>query len=130
VRAQARFDRSAAAQADRECEPVDATPELPDGLRLGAVPALFASPTVEHSPSLRFLAPRQRAELSPADAERLGIGPGDEVEVSAGDRKVRAIAALRAGVRPGSVFLLLGTGDDGANALTNGLPKTVEVRRA
>jgi NADH-quinone oxidoreductase subunit G len=130
VRWQDRDAASAAPQAERPSEPLAAPPELPDGLRLGAVPALFASPTVEHSPSLRFLAPRQRAELSPADAERLGIGPGDEVEVSAGDRKVRAIAALRAGVRPGSVFLLLGTGDDGANALTNGLPKTVEVRRA
>jgi len=107
------------------------TPEdLPDGLRLGAIPALFASPSVEHSPSLRFLVPKQRVELSPQDAERLGISSGDEVEVSSGDRKVRAVVALRQAMQPGSVFMLQGTGEDGANALTNGVPRVVEVRLA
>ena len=45
-------------------------------------PSLWGSRVTEHSPTLRFLAPRQRAEISAADAERLGIAPGDEVEVS------------------------------------------------
>jgi NADH-quinone oxidoreductase subunit G len=107
------------------------TPEdLPGGLRLGAIPSLFASPSVEHSPSLRFLVPKQRVELSPQDAERLGISSGDEVEVSSGDRKVRATVALRQAMQPGSVFMLQGTGEDGANALTNGVPRVVEVRPA
>jgi len=109
---------------------LDTPPDLPDGLRLGATPSLFASPSVEHSPSLKFLVPKQRVELALADAERLGIAAGDEVEVSSGDRTVRATAALRAAQRPGSVFMLQGTGDDGANALTNGVPRTVEVRPA
>jgi anaerobic selenocysteine-containing dehydrogenase len=89
---------------------------------------MFASPAVEHSPSLRFLAPHQRAELSPADAERLGIGHGDEVELRSGDRSLHTTAALREAVRPGSVFLTQGLGADGAEALTNGSPGTVELR--
>ncbi|HEX2160649.1 MAG TPA: molybdopterin dinucleotide binding domain-containing protein, partial [Thermoleophilaceae bacterium] len=130
IRWQDRDAASAAPAAELRTGPLAAPPELPAGLRLGAVPALFASPAVQHSPSLRFLAPRQRVELSPADAERLGIAAGDDVEVTSGDRSVRATAALRDTVRPGSVFLLQGLGESGAEALTNGVPRTVEVRSA
>ena len=48
--------------------------------------------------------------------------------MSAGERTVRAKVALRQAQRPGSVFMLQGTGEDGANALTNGVPRIVEVR--
>ncbi|NLT04961.1 MAG: molybdopterin-dependent oxidoreductase, partial [Solirubrobacterales bacterium] len=126
-------DRDAAAAlpgAELPDVPIGEPPALADGLRLGAVPALFAAPAAVHSPSLAFLVPRQRAELSPADAERLGIAPGAPVEVSAGERTVRATAAIRDAIRPGSVFLLQGLGSDGAEALTNGVPRTVEVREA
>jgi NADH-quinone oxidoreductase subunit G len=128
VRWQDRDAASALPGAELPDAQLEAPPDLPGGLRLGATPSLFASPAVDHSPSLRFLTPRQRVELAPADAERLGIAAGDEVEVSSGDRAVRATAALRAAQRPGSVFMLQGTGDDGANALTNGAPRIVEVR--
>jgi NADH-quinone oxidoreductase subunit G len=104
-------------------------PELPEGLRLGAVPTLWAGPVSEHSPSLRFLAPEQRAEMAPVDARRIGVSSGDEVEVSADGRSVRARVALRQGVQPGSVFLVAGTETDNATALTNGVPRTVEIRR-
>ena len=130
VRWQDRDAASAAPEAELPSGPLDSPPDLPAGLHLGAAPALFASPAVEHSPSLRFLAPRQRAELSPADAQRLGIAPGADVEVSSGDRVVRAAAAIRGAIRPGSVFLTQGLGADGAEALTNGVPRTVEVRSA
>jgi NADH-quinone oxidoreductase subunit G len=123
---------AAKADADRP-EPsgqLDTPPDLSEGLRLGAVPSLFAAPAVEHSPSLRFLWPEQRLELSPADAERLGIAPGDAVEVAAGERSVRATARLREAVRPGSAFLIQGLGEDGAEVLPNGVPPIVEVRRA
>jgi hypothetical protein len=43
---------------------------------------------------------------------------------------VHATVALREAVRPGSVFLIVSGDEDSANALTNGLPRTVEVRRA
>jgi NADH-quinone oxidoreductase subunit G len=130
VRWQDRDAASAAPEAELPSGPLESPPDLPTGLRLGAAPALFASPAVEHSPSLRFLAPRQRAELSPDDAQRLGIAPGEDVEVSSGDRVVRATAAIRDAIRPGSVFLTQGLGAEGAEALTNGVPRTVEVRSA
>ncbi len=109
---------------------LETPPELGDGMRLGTVPSLWGSRVTEHSPTLRFLSPHQRAEISAADAERLGIGPGDAVEISADGTTVRATAALRARVSPGSVFLIEGTAQDNANALSNGKPLTVEVRKA
>jgi len=85
---------------------------------------------VAASPALKFLAPEQRAELSPADAQRLGIANGDTVEVSFEGAGVRAQALLRAAVPEGSVFLIEAmSGDDAVNALTNGEPRLVEVRR-
>ncbi len=105
-------------------------PEPGDGLRLGAVPSLWSGPETENAPALRFLAPRQRAELSAGDARRLGVSGGDEVEVSVDGQTVRAVAAVRAAVPAGSVFLISGTAEDNATALTNGVPRTVEVSRA
>jgi NADH-quinone oxidoreductase subunit G len=131
VRWQDREAASSAPAAELPDAPLDTPPDLPGGLRLGAAPSLWASPAVEHSPSLRFLVPQQRAELSPADAQRLGIGQDDEVEVTAGERSLRATAKLRQAVPPGSVFLTQGIGPDGeqsAGALTNGKPRSVELR--
>jgi len=105
-------------------------PEPPEGLRLGTGPSLWASVETDHAASLRFLAPRQEAQLSPEDAERLGVAPGDEVEVAVNGTGVRARAALRSNVPAGSVFLIEGTREDNANALTDGGPRTVEVRKA
>ncbi|MDQ4072191.1 MAG: NADH dehydrogenase (quinone) subunit G, partial [Actinomycetota bacterium] len=105
-------------------------PEPGEGLRLGAVPSLWSGSETENAPALRFLAPRQLAELSADDARRLGVAPGDEVTVSADGQSVRATAAVRAAVPPGSVFLISGTAEDNATALTNGVPRTVEVTTA
>ncbi len=99
-------------------------------MRLGAAPSLWAGQVTAHAPSLRFLAPVQRAELAPTDAERLGLEQGDDVMVTAGDESVRASVALRQAVSPGSVFLTTGTAEDNATALMNGVPRTVEVRKA
>jgi len=125
-------DRDAASRLPA-AEPPDTElvqpPELPEGVRLGVAPSLWSGPTVENSPSLRFLAPEQRAEIAPADAHRLGVTSGDEVEVTAGGEAVRARVALRQAMQPGSVFLVAGTATDSAHALTNGVPRTVEVRK-
>ncbi len=86
-------------------EPLGTPPEAPAGLRLARVPTLWSGPEIEHSPSLRFLATGARAELSPADARRLGVENGDEVELSAGDEQAVATAAVRSGVPEGSVFV-------------------------
>jgi NADH-quinone oxidoreductase subunit G len=104
-------------------------PEPPEGLKLGTARSLWAGRVTEHSPSLRFLSPDQLAEMSPEDAERLGISSGDEIEVAVNGTSVRARVALRSAVPAGNLFLLEGTHDDNATALLNGMPRTVEVRK-
>jgi len=125
-------DRAAAGSlpaAEPPTGPLEAPPELPDGLRLGTAPSLWSGSVTRHAPALRFLAPIQRAELAPSDAERLGVSSGDEVEVSAGGERVRAPVALRQAVRPGNVYLVSGTQEENATALMNGAPRTVEVTK-
>jgi NADH-quinone oxidoreductase subunit G len=95
-------------------------------LRLGTWRSLWAAPEVDLSPALRFMRPRQVVELSPADADRLGVRDGDEVEVGSNGTRVRGAARLRASVPGGSVFLVEGTHDQPANVLSEPL---VEVRR-
>ena len=74
--------------------------------------------------------PRQRVELSPGDAARLGVAAGDRVQVADDGTAVSAEVAVRTGVPEGSAFLAEGLDADGANALTDGEPRLVEVRRA
>ena len=95
-------------------------------LRLGTFRSLWSSKEVELSPALQFLRPRQLVELSPGDADRLGIHDGDRVEVATDGTRVQAPVRLRAAVPAGTVFLIEGTSDQPANALTESL---VEVRR-
>ena len=95
-------------------------------LRMGTWRPLWASKEVDLSPALRFLRPRQTVELSPVDADRLGIHDGDQVEVGTNGTRVRGAVRLRASVPGGSVFLVEGTHTEPSNALTDPL---VEVRR-
>ena len=95
-------------------------------LRLGTWRSLWAAPEVDLSPALRFMRPRQVVELSPLDAERLGVRDGDQVEVGSNGNRVRGAARLRAAVPGGSVFLVAGTHEQPANALGDSL---VAVRR-
>jgi NADH-quinone oxidoreductase subunit G len=105
----------------------DAVPATTDGaLRLGTFRSLWSSKEVDVSPSLRFLRPRQVVELSPVDAERLGIRDGDQVEVGSNGTRVKGAVKLRAAVPGGSVFLAAGTHEQPANVLTDPM---VEVRR-
>ncbi len=95
-------------------------------LRLGTFRTLWASKEVDVSPALAFLRPRQVVELSPADADRLGIREGDQVEVGSNGTRVTGPVRLRAAVPGGSVFLAEGTHEQPVNALTEPM---VEVRR-
>jgi NADH-quinone oxidoreductase subunit G len=117
-------------------------------LRLGSYRSLWTGPEVQASPALAFLHPRQRAELSPADAGRLGLREGQPVRVrahanghpgaagspgaedeGAARREVQATVALRQALRPGVVLLQDGLERDSAS--TVGEPGTaVEVRPA
>ena len=101
VRWQDRDAASSLPAAELSEDPLEKPPELPEGLRLGASPSLWSGPVTAHAPSLRFLAPEQRAELAPADAQRLGVAHGDEVLVSANGESVRAAVALRQAMRAG-----------------------------
>jgi NADH-quinone oxidoreductase subunit G len=116
-------------------------PAARDGaLRLGTFRSLWAAKEVEASPALHFLRPQQVVELSPVDADALGIREGDRVELAQGPvagageagqgdgmrTRVRGPVRLRAAIPAGSVFLAEGTHADPANALTE---RTVEVRR-
>jgi NADH-quinone oxidoreductase subunit G len=96
-------------------------------LLLGTYRSIWAAPEVEVSPALKFLARRQRVELAPADAARLGLRPGDEVLVVCGDQQVRGRAELRAAVPEGRVFLETGIAEHGAHALDGPL---VSIHRA
>ncbi|HYH58882.1 MAG TPA: NADH-quinone oxidoreductase subunit NuoG [Thermoleophilaceae bacterium] len=121
VRWQERDAASALDAPEISEEPLKRPPTLPKGLKLGTVRSLWAGRETRHAPALRFLAPRQQAELSAEDARELGVRPGDEVIVAVNGTSVQAIARLRQAVPPGTVFLLEGELDHGA---------VVEVRKA
>lgn len=102
---------------------------------------------MEISPSLHFAIARQQLELSPEDAERLGIAAGEQVQISqpddsdagqsgeAGGRgavrrggtRLTAAVAVRSGIPQGTAFLADGIAADSANALTE---PTIEVSRS
>ncbi|HWC26744.1 MAG TPA: NADH-quinone oxidoreductase subunit NuoG, partial [Solirubrobacteraceae bacterium] len=86
-------------------------------LRLGTFRSIWAAPQVELSPALKFLHARQRAELSPRDAQRLGVAHGDRVTVSSNGSRVQATAVLRSTVPEGSIFLEEGISEDSASEL-------------
>jgi NADH-quinone oxidoreductase subunit G len=95
----------------------------PNGaLRLGSFRSVWASPEVVHAPALKFLAPKQRAELNPDDASERGIRHGQPVVVSAGGAAVQATAHLRSASPRGSVFLETGLGEQSAATLASAEP--------
>jgi NADH-quinone oxidoreductase subunit G len=110
--------------ADRRPQTADAQD---DGLRLGTYRDLWAGEVTERNPALEFLAPEQRVEIAPADAERLGLVDGDEVAVRSNGTSVNARVALRNRIRPGAAFLIEGTKTDNANVF-NGA-ETVLIER-
>ncbi len=91
-----------------EAPPYAPTPN--GALRLGTFRSIWAAAEVELSPALKFLRQHQRAELSPLDAERLGVSHGDHVVVASNGTRVAAVATLRAAVPEGTVFLESGIG--------------------
>jgi len=101
-----------------------------DGLVLGTYRDIWANSTTDLSPALSYLIPAQRLEVSVADAERLGLGRGDEVTVRSGDKEVTARVAIRAALPEGTCFLMEGTQQGNANVFTNGKPAVVEIGKA
>jgi NADH-quinone oxidoreductase subunit G len=104
-------------------------PAAAASLALGTYRDLWAGPITELNPPLKFLQPQQRAELSPADAERLGLRNGDEVEVASDGAVVLAKVAIKERVQDGICFLAEGLAENNANGLLNGGPVRVEIRK-
>jgi NADH-quinone oxidoreductase subunit G len=95
-------------------------------LRLGTYRSIWAAPEVEISPALKFTVVGQQVELAPEDAQRLGIAPGDAIEVSQNGTSLRATAHVRTGVPTGTAFLAEGIANGSANAFTE---PVVEVHK-
>ena len=98
-------------------------------LTLGTYRDLWAGPITELNPPLKFLEPRQTVELSPTDADRLGLASGDEVSVGQNGSGVRARVAIKERVQEGVCFLIEGVAEGNANALLNGGPVSVEISK-
>ncbi|HSC21230.1 MAG TPA: molybdopterin dinucleotide binding domain-containing protein, partial [Solirubrobacterales bacterium] len=106
-----------------------ATPPADGSLLLGTYRDLWAGPVTELNPPLKFLQPQQRVEISPADAESLGLRSGDQVRVAAGGAGVEAEVHVKERVSRGVVFMAEGVLDNNANALLNGGPVHVQIEK-
>jgi NADH-quinone oxidoreductase subunit G len=112
----------------------DPSPTVPpaqggDSLLLGTYRDLWAGPITELNPPLKFLAPKQRLEISREDAARLDLKTGDMVRVSQNGSGVEAEAHVKERVSEGVVFMAEGVLDGNANALLNGGPVQVKVEK-
>ena len=117
----------------RESASTESMPSAPtdgDGsLALGTYRDLWAGPVTELNPPLKFLQPRQRVEVSPADAERLGLQHGEKVLVGRDSASVEAEVEIRERVPGGVCFLAEGVAEGNANALLNGGAVRVQLRK-
>ena len=95
-------------------------------LRLGTYRPIWAAPECEISPALKFLIPEQQVELSPDDAQRLGILHGEEVVVAQNGTRLAAKAFVRSAIPVGSAFLANGLAADSANVLTESLIEVIK----
>ncbi len=123
VRWPARAQAAAWPQADLGPFGLESPPAAPSPngeLRLGTFRSIWAGPAVGASPALRFLVPKVRVEMAPADAQRRNVTHGDHVTLGADGSAVEATVMLRDAVPEGTVFME-------TNALDPGL---VDVRKA
>ncbi|MFH1487329.1 MAG: molybdopterin dinucleotide binding domain-containing protein, partial [Pseudomonadota bacterium] len=99
--------------------------ELPSGqypilLTTGRILEHWHTGSMSHrSRVLECLAPESRVDISPVDAERLGIEDGDIVSLSSRRGKVQTKARKTWRVLPGQAFMSFHWGDAPVNALTN-----------
>jgi NADH-quinone oxidoreductase subunit G len=108
----------AGAGSSEPAHPAGALSPSDGHLRLGTYRPIWAAPECEISPALKFLIPEQQVELSPDDAQRLGILHGEDVVVAQNGTRLNAKAFVRSTVAPGSAFLADGLAADSANVLT------------
>jgi anaerobic selenocysteine-containing dehydrogenase len=110
--------------------PTEAIPQAPprareepvSGLRLVTYHPLFSGPAVERVPELQFQRPAPEVEIAFADAQRLGIANGDEVEVRSIGTSVRLRARVSRKLKAGVVRA--------ADEHARDLGRSVEVTKA
>jgi NADH-quinone oxidoreductase subunit G len=96
-------------------------------LRVGVYRSIWAAPEVELSPALQFTVAEQLVELSPEDAQRLGIEHGAAVQVAQNGTRLSGRAQIRTGVPAGTAFLAAGIAENSANALTEAVVEVVKA---
>ena len=97
----------------------EASPAFPFVLITGRQLAHYNSGTQTRRTGNLELQPEDQVEVHPIDAERLGIGMGDHVEVRNARGAVRAYACVTTRVAPGNVFLAFHFPDVKTNLLTS-----------
>jgi NADH-quinone oxidoreductase subunit G len=107
----------------------EGAPAAAASLALGTYRDLWAGPITELNPPLKFLMPKQRVEVSPADAERLGLKQGERVLVSQNGANVEGEVQIKERVPEGVVFMAEGTAEGNANGLLNGGPVKVQIQK-
>ncbi len=119
-------DTDPAHPAPASADPEESVEPVSNGhLRLGTYRPIWAAPECEISPALKFLIPEQQVELSPDDAQRLGILHGEDVVVAQNGTRLAAKAFVRSAVPAGSAFLADGLAADSANVLTESLIEVI-----
>ncbi|HWH19654.1 MAG TPA: molybdopterin-dependent oxidoreductase, partial [Solirubrobacterales bacterium] len=109
-------------------EAVPVTGALPE-LQLGTYRDIWSGPITELNPPLKFLKPSQHLELSPEDAQRLGLATGDKVRVTQGDRSLEATALIKERTPEGVCFLAEAIPGANANSLLNGHQVRVGIEK-
>jgi NADH-quinone oxidoreductase subunit G len=112
-------------------DPAPGAPPAPGtaSLALGTYRDLWAGPITELNPPLKFLRPTQHLEISPTDADRLGLASGDPVRVGQNGSAIEATVQIKERIAAGTCFLAEGVADGNANALLNGGPVRVEIAK-
>jgi NADH-quinone oxidoreductase subunit G len=101
----------------------------PQTLALGTYRDIWSGPITELNPPLKFLKPSQRLELSPEDAQRLGLATGDKVRVTQGDRSLEATVLVKERIPEGVCFLAEAIPGANANSLLNGHQVRVQIEK-
>ena len=100
--------------------PAPGAPLAAGGVCLDLGPQLFHSgSTTLRSAALLGLAAPETVLLAPGDAQRLGIGRGDTVRLSAGGREVLLRAEVDETIPPGAAMALWGGDGSGAGRLVS-----------
>ena len=83
---------------------------------------------VQAAPSLAGLAAGPAIAANPADLDRLGVGPSDQVRISSARGSITATIAPDGAVPVGTVAMAVGQGDPSPTALIDATSPVTEIR--